>query len=97
MSGKRKAVVYFVDFGASSLDFQLRCYLRDINYALSVKSELRFRILRELRKAKIEIPYPQQDIHIKSQGNQAAKPVARSTRAKTTTRRRRQKDSEGTT
>ena len=59
-------VVYFADFGASSLDFQLRCYLPDINYGLSTKSELRFMILSELRAAGIEIPFPQRDVHIRS-------------------------------
>ena len=64
--GRPAPVVYFMDFGASSLDFQLRCFLGDINNALTVSSELRFEILKALRKANIEIPYPQQDLHIRS-------------------------------
>lgn len=78
-------VVYFVDFGASSLDFQLRCYLSDINYSLSVKSELRFRILRALRAANIEIPFPQRDVNIRS--NPAAVESVKSKR-KTVSRRK---------
>ncbi len=58
--------VFFMDFGANSLDFQLRCFLADINYSLTVTSELRFSILAALRKAKVEIPFPQHDIHIRS-------------------------------
>ncbi len=58
--------VYFMDFGADALIFELRAYLSDINYSLTVKSELRFAMTSALRKAKIEIPYPQRDIHIKS-------------------------------
>jgi small-conductance mechanosensitive channel len=79
--GRPAPVVYFMDFGASSLDFQLRCFLGDINYALSVTSELRFEVLRALRKANVEIPYPQQDIHIRSnQAELIKQPVRRQTK-----------------
>lgn len=63
--GRPEPVVFFMDFGASSLDFQLRCFLPDINYSLSVQSELRFAILKALRDAKIEIPFPQRDVNMK--------------------------------
>jgi len=59
-------VVYFMDFGADALIFELRAYLADINSCLSVQSDLRFAIVKALRKADIEIPFPQRDIHIKS-------------------------------
>ena len=58
--------VFFMDFGASSLDFELRCYIQDINSSLSAKSALRFAIFREMKGAQIEIPFPQQDIHVRS-------------------------------
>ena len=64
--GRPGPSVFFMDFGANSLDFQLRCFLADINYSLTVTSELRFAILAALREAEIEIPYPQTDIHIRS-------------------------------
>ena len=64
--GRPEPVVFFMDFGASSLDFQLRCFLADINYSIVVSSELRFAILKALREADIEIPFPQRDIHIRS-------------------------------
>ena len=57
--------VALVDFGPSSLDFSLRAYLSDITRSLSVRSQLRFSILRALREANIEIPYPQSDIHLR--------------------------------
>ncbi|MEM9330504.1 MAG: mechanosensitive ion channel domain-containing protein [Pseudomonadota bacterium] len=96
--GRPAPVVYFIDFGASSLDFQLRCYLSDINYSLSVKSELRFRILKMLREANIEIPFPQRDLHIRS--NQAnvepvePKPKRRKRAPQTRKTPPRQRDSE---
>ena len=57
--------VVLVDFGDSSLDFSIRAYLSDITNSLKVRSQLRFAILRALRKARIEIPFPQSDIHVR--------------------------------
>jgi len=57
--------VAFDDFGASSLDFSLRCYIADINYGLSTKTALRMEIFKRLKERGIEIPYPQQDIHLR--------------------------------
>lgn len=57
--------VSFEDFGASSLDFTLRAYVADVNNSLSAKTELRTRILLAFRDAGIEIPYPQQDLHLR--------------------------------
>ena len=51
--------VYFMEFGASSLDFSLRCYLYDVNERLSVQSDLRFAVLGAMREQNIEIPFPQ--------------------------------------
>ncbi|MCF6321179.1 MAG: DUF3772 domain-containing protein [Rhizobiaceae bacterium] len=59
-------VVFFMDFGTDALLFELRVFLKDINYFTSAKSDLRFAIIKALREAKIEIPYPQRDIHIKT-------------------------------
>ncbi len=60
------ARVFFMDFGASSLDFELRCYVQDISSGVSAKSDLRFAIFRALKEAGIEIPFPQQDVHVRS-------------------------------
>ncbi len=58
--------VYFADFGASSLDFQLRFFIRDLMETPVVESEVRFAIDKAFRDAGIEIPFPQQDVHIRS-------------------------------
>lgn len=71
--GRPAPAVFFMDFGASSLDFQLRCFLADINYSLSVQSDLRYAILAALREANIEIPFPQNDVHIKSDATKPKK------------------------
>jgi len=58
--------VVFSDFGASSLDFELRAYLRDVERVVRVSSSLRFEIFDALKAAGIEIPFPQRDINIRN-------------------------------
>jgi small-conductance mechanosensitive channel len=58
--------VLFVGFGDSSLNFELRVFIPDVNYVASVASELRFAIFKALKEAGIEIPYPQRDIHVRT-------------------------------
>lgn len=58
--------VTWQDFGSSSLDFDLRAFLNDISRGLSVRTDLRFAIFKAFREEGIEIPFPQQDVYIKS-------------------------------
>jgi small-conductance mechanosensitive channel len=60
-----KAFVAFTDFGESALVFQLYVYLASISNGLTVRSDLRFAILKRFREAGIDIPYPQRDITIR--------------------------------
>lgn len=53
-------------FGASSLDFDLRCFLSDIGKGLQARTELRYAIYKAFKENGIEFPYPQQDIHVRS-------------------------------
>jgi len=55
--------VIFMNFGNSSLDFELRCFTSEVNYRLSISSDLRFAIDKAFREAGIEIPFPQHVIH----------------------------------
>ena len=57
--------VYFAGYGESSLDFQLRAFLRDIGMRIRVVSELRFAVWFALKDVGIQMPFPQRDLHIK--------------------------------
>jgi len=56
----------FTGFGDSSLDFELRVWITDINKRLKVKSELGLAVDRHFREAEISIPFPQRDLHLRS-------------------------------
>ncbi|MCB2113735.1 MAG: mechanosensitive ion channel family protein [Parvularculaceae bacterium] len=58
--------VVWNDFGASSLDFELRAYLSDIGKGLQVRTDIRFEIFKAFKENGIEIPFPQQDVYIRS-------------------------------
>jgi small-conductance mechanosensitive channel len=60
--------VVFQEFGESSLEFELRFFLREIDELLRVSSDLRFAIKKAFAEAGIEIPYPQRDLHIRGVG-----------------------------
>ncbi len=61
-----KPFVRFVNFGDSSLDFELHCYFSTIEVFEDVKSTLRFRINHIFREYNIEIPFPQRDVWFKN-------------------------------
>ena len=61
-----KPVVLFRGFGESSLDFELRVHLYDVDRRLSTISDINFAIDRAFREEGIEIPFPQRDLHVKS-------------------------------
>ncbi len=58
--------VMFRTFGESSLDFDLRCFIINIDKRLQVMSDLNFAIDAAFREHGIEIPFPQRDLHIKN-------------------------------
>ncbi|MCE7998946.1 MAG: mechanosensitive ion channel family protein [Rhodobiaceae bacterium] len=63
--------VLFLDFGDSSLNFQLRCFTSDVSSRITTSSSLRFEIDRLFREAGIEIPFPQRVVHMASDDNKA--------------------------
>jgi small-conductance mechanosensitive channel len=72
MADKRREIlsypapqVVFMDFGASSLDFELRYFLRDIGDVMAVASSVRFELVQRFREEGIEIPFPQRDLNLR--------------------------------
>ncbi len=55
----------FVDFGSSSLNFQLLFFSDDVFRIEKVKSEIRKIINRKFIENKITIPFPQVDLHVR--------------------------------
>lgn len=58
--------VYFRHFGDSALNFELRCFIENVDARLSVTSELNLAIDKAFREANIEIPFPQRTVHLES-------------------------------
>ena len=59
-------LVKFVDFGNSSLDFELVFWAKDTWVVEVTKSDLRFEIDQLFRENNVTIPFPQRDLHLKS-------------------------------
>lgn len=55
-----------VAFGASSLDFQLRCWTSKGSAWLGIRSALTVAINRRFAEEEIEIPFPQRDLNIRT-------------------------------
>jgi potassium efflux system protein len=70
---------YFLEFGDSSLNFRLLAWVH-IDSRLETESELMVTINTRLKEAGIEIPFPQRDLHIRSDATKSdskTKPPAR--------------------
>jgi small-conductance mechanosensitive channel len=76
-------LIFFMGFGDSSLDFQLRVWIDDIDYMNVVRSELNQAIDSKFRERSIEIPFPQRDLHLRSVDPPAANALSALTSKKT--------------
>ncbi|WP_421752690.1 mechanosensitive ion channel family protein [Croceimicrobium sp.] len=64
-----KPMVFFKDFGESSLDFHLYFFSRNLFQIEKTKSEMRYEIDQKFRDNKVSIPFPQRDLWFRNAPN----------------------------
>jgi potassium efflux system protein len=69
-------VITFENFGASSLDFTIRCYLPSLDNRLATVHELHTQIDRVFRENNIEISFPQHDLHLRTVSSDVSQALA---------------------
>jgi small-conductance mechanosensitive channel len=56
----------FIQFGNSSLDFELRIWINNVDHRPRIKNEILLYIDRRFREEGVEIPFPQHDLHLRT-------------------------------
>ena len=62
----------FLEFGDSSLNFELRVFISSAEHFIKVADELHMAVDQAFREAGIEIAFPQRDLHIRTAPRDAA-------------------------
>jgi small-conductance mechanosensitive channel len=64
--------IVFKGFGANSLDFGIRAWTNDFGDWVSIRTEMTARVYEALQREGLEIPFPQQDLHLRTVSREAA-------------------------
>ncbi|MDD5392717.1 MAG: mechanosensitive ion channel [Thiothrix sp.] len=70
-----KINVLFRGFGENGLNFELRCFIREIETRFTIASDLNLAINKAFRQQHIEMPLPQRTIHLLPPETEPAKPT----------------------
>ncbi|MDX2438293.1 MAG: mechanosensitive ion channel [Acidobacteriota bacterium] len=73
---KPEPMTFVLGFGESSLDFELRAWTG--TEFVQVASDLRVAVNQALEEARIEIPFPQRDLHLRSGAGSPSERAVRS-------------------
>jgi potassium efflux system protein len=60
-----RPTIFFIEFGESSLNFEIRVFVKDRLRRLPLTHDLHMMLDKALREAGIEIPFPQRDLHLR--------------------------------
>ena len=76
---ERPPGAFFMGFGESALNFELRFWCDGQDTWFQLQSDVTVAIAKALQEAGIEIPFPQRDLHLRSVSTSAGDAVARET------------------